>query len=1016
MIELTSLEKHLFERARRLDVNPFSSHFFKLPASGTRYTPEDHVTQYEMIYDLWQQAGKPGDTMALQANGQDLKYLLEWGAYGSEPVFLFPHGYLFLPWAIDMITSRKPIAVVEGGTGSAKCLPAGSLVQMADGSRKPVEAVCRGETVLGLDEHYKIRPQHVTDLFRDKDSPLLKIRLRLGQALTCTPDHPLRTVNGWKPAKELKLGDFVAVPRKLPFGNDDSFSAEEATLLALLLGDGCLRRRGSPYFTNTDPRLRNLFRSSVNALFPSCQVKPCHSHNRAFTLTARKADSDRRNPLADWCRKLGIDWHGSHDKFIPEILFRQKDPIVAQFLACLYGCDGYASIESGRPIVSYTSCSMRLVQDVQSLLLRFGIVGHINKRISHEYDDYVYYTLEFSQDSFVNTFLQFIGIEGKDTSAVWHSVRNPNPRASGSMDIITKIDVRPYVKTKAKERGTPLCRRLTSGIRPNENFRMRKNPTRWKLLDYAAWLEDAWLKDLATSDVFWTSIEEITELETAPTYNLEVEPDSNFIVDGVITHNTSTLGIYSIIQCALHPGCDILNVAPSADQAMDMLIEISKWVEHSEFAKFVTLTNNGDLYKQKPHPTLTINVFGIPSTFMTMTVGLDGNFVLGKDKDAVRIDEASMINKIGDAVPKLISRIRGVRQSGIPRGVYPYIAFITNPHDGNYSFDRLKIKAAQLNSDPKSKYFFARPSSRDNIYITNQQLEIQMELMDRQQRRRWLDGEDDVFATLGAIPRVLIDNCLSPYLNDLVAGLAESKSEFYEEREGMGCIHFELPADPHCEYLVVGDPGTANASSIDINNVPAIMVFDVTSFPARQANLVAMRLIDGGGKYGPWISEMTRLITKYRAIAAFDATGMGTAFSEWHELSQLPLFKVSLSGNNKATARTMFMLFCGKGLYAWPDIDVIWHQAHAYRESGVGVANIPDDIMACLFVATFYLRDRYWTALRKILKAEREDDDGEMGPTNKRPRRDRYARRGGGRGVRRRIKTARPTFDSDFDE
>jgi len=599
MIELTSLEKHLFQRARELDVNPFSSHFFKLPASGTRYTPEDHVRQYEMLYNLWLQAGSPGDKMALQADGQDLRYLVEWGAYGSEPVFLFPHGYLFLPWAIDMIQSGKRIAVVEGGTGSAKCLPAGTLIQMMDGSRRPIENVKAGDQVYGLDNAYYLSPQSVTGCFRDLDDRLLEIALRQGQKLTCSLSHPLRTVNGWKEARDLSVGDYVAVPRRLPFGTRQDVSPDEAILLGLLLGDGCLcRKRGSPYFTNSDPNMRRLFRRSCDVLFPGREVKFCHSKNRTETLKLKKLPTERTNPLRDWRIKFGIDGKGSHDKFVPEIIFSQNSRIVALFLNALYGRDGYASTQSGHPLVSYTSVSRRLVEDVQSLLLHFGIISMISRRVSN-YKNKVYYTLIIGESAHVRTFCQFIDIACKEEST-YEVYRMAEGRdGPGNLDIIPRSEIRGYVKRRAKERGTPLCKRLPDGSRPNENMRMRKNVTRKKLLEYASWLEDPWLYDLATSDVYWTEIQSITPAGKRSTYNLEVSPDSNFIADGVITHNTSALGIYSIIQCALYPGCDILNVAPSADQARDMLIEINKWVEHSEFAKFVTLTNNGDLYKQE---------------------------------------------------------------------------------------------------------------------------------------------------------------------------------------------------------------------------------------------------------------------------------------------------------------------------------------------------------------------------------------------------------------------------------
>ncbi len=155
--------------------------------------------------------------------------------------------------------------------------------------------------------------------------------------------------------------------------------------------------------------------------------------------------------------------------------------------------------------------------------------------------------------------------------------------------------------------------------------------------------------------------------------------------------------------------------------------------------------------------------------------------------------------------------------------------------------------------------------------------------------------------------------------------------------------------------------------------MPTVGVFDITDFPMGPAVLVAMHILDGGGRYAPWISSIKHMMIKYRvSVAAYDATGMGRAFSEWPDMLQYPLYPVSLGGNNKGTARTMFMLFCDKGLFAWPKIRMLWHQATLYRESGPRMHKIPDDLIAGLFGARFYLRFRFWGQLSPLFNWEEQ--------------------------------------------
>ena len=441
---------------------------------------------------------------------------------------------------------------------------------------------------------------------------------------------------------------------------------------------------------------------------------------------------------------------------------------------------------------------------------------------------------------------------------------------------------------------------------------------------------------------------------------------------GTGASKTSASGLSAIIQATIYPGSDFLNVAPTGKQAADMLEEVAKWVPNGDFERFIVRTPTGALFRQKPHPTLTLDVYGYTSTFMCMTVGTDFRFGLGTNYDAIRVDEAGLMDNIGEAVPPLVTRVRGERRTGRTRGVLPFIVFSSNPHRGNIGYDELKEKAKKRTNDPLSKWHWSNPDITENTSITRRQMDFQSELMTDTEQRRWHRGQDDMFETMGKIPMTVIEECRAPYLDDLVAQEAalcaqEGRYADFEENESMGIMHYELPPILGQNYLVWGDPGTANAD-IQNNNVPTVGVWDMTDFPNTPARLWAFRIFSGGGMYTPWMDEMERLMRKYMAvIGTYDATGMGKAFAEWPALQDLFLHGVSLSGGNKHTARTMFVLFSGAGLFAWPYLTTLWRQASAYREEGVGLHKIPDDVLAGMFVSSFYLRYEFYEELSKRL-------------------------------------------------
>jgi superfamily I DNA/RNA helicase len=70
-----------------------------------------------------------------------------------------------------------------------QCLVAGTLVTMADGTRRPIENVCAGDAVLSSYGSGLFRPARVTRVFSSRRADGVRIRLRGGQEVVSTPEH-----------------------------------------------------------------------------------------------------------------------------------------------------------------------------------------------------------------------------------------------------------------------------------------------------------------------------------------------------------------------------------------------------------------------------------------------------------------------------------------------------------------------------------------------------------------------------------------------------------------------------------------------------------------------------------------------------------------------------------------------------------------------------------------------------------------------------------------------------------
>jgi len=441
----------------------------------------------------------------------------------------------------------------------------------------------------------------------------------------------------------------------------------------------------------------------------------------------------------------------------------------------------------------------------------------------------------------------------------------------------------------------------------------------------------------------------------------------NVVEGGTGCGKTAGVGIMELAYCALIEGRDFLNVAPTLTQAGDMLGEVTKWVEGTPFEKFVVRPRSGELFKQRPYPELAIQVGQYKSTFGCMTIGKHGNWILGKGKDSIHVDEAGLVDGVGEAIPRLVTRLRGSRRNGKPRS--SRMGFSSNPHI-NPSFDRLVKKAEKLSDDPDSKYFFARPPSTANTAITKRQMDLQLEMLEPADRARWLEGDRSVIEMSGQLsvfPNLCHDPSLDAIMEAFILDDVLPPLAVFEERDGMGVIHWALPPEPMHLYLTIGDPGQANANKMSNNNVPVVIAFDITNFPDAPATVRAFHWIDGRGKYGPWKNCMKECMLLYPGLSCYDGTGTQVAFAEDSFFAGMQLWPVGMggagSGGVKALAKTLFKLMAGDKLFAWPYIEGLWHQCAIYREGGAGVKHLADDIVAALFVGAYYLRATFISTL-----------------------------------------------------
>jgi intein/homing endonuclease len=341
----------------------------------------------------------------------------------------------------------------------------------------------------------------------------------------------------------------------------------EIKLLAYLLSEGTLGKT-FVWFSNKNESIVNDFTQSVKKFDNELEIKVA-GKGSTFRVVGTRGKIEfkdikigkggfqkgtklivRRNSLIQWLDKLGLKGKRAGEKFIPPIIFTLNNKNIALFLKHLFSCDGSIYLKKCRgkrkqPVVEYSSKSLKLIEGIYYLLLRFGIVSYIRRK---KVKGKNYYRLFITNRSDVIKFIKEIGsLKNKE---VQNEILKSSDKKYHSNFYLVPKEIWEYIRRKYKKKD--IAKALNYKNYKGISTKYKYNPLKLTIKRIGEYFNDEFLKFISSEYIAWVPIKKMQKInEKTKVYDIEVNEEHNFIGNGIILHNSYSAAVILEEFCEL---------------------------------------------------------------------------------------------------------------------------------------------------------------------------------------------------------------------------------------------------------------------------------------------------------------------------------------------------------------------------------------------------------------------------------------------------------------------------------
>jgi len=437
-----------------------------------------------------------------------------------------------------------------------ECVVGETLVSLADGRRVPIRTlVGTAPEVVSMADGRLVRAR-AEKVWSVGKRAVFDVRLASGRGIRATADHRLFGERGWTKVGEIHAGDRLALARRIPGPvRPERWSEARLVLLGHLVGDGSYPTHQPLRYTTASEVNSRAVREAAEAEFGMRVAR--HAGRGNWHQLVLAGNGNRWHPagLGLWLRELGIFGQRSHEKRLPEAVFRLDDEQVAVLLRHLWATDGaiFTRRDGSRRAhrVFFATCSPGLAGDVAALLLRLGIVARL-RTVVHGANRPVH-SVDVSGAEDQRRFLETVGAFGP-------RVEPAGRLAEVLQDTVanTDVDTLPngvFAEVRQAMRVRGVTQRQMAAMRGTSyggTGRFRFAPSRRVVESYARLLGDDRLLARATDDLFWDKVASVVPAREEEVFDLTVPGTSSWLADAVVSHNSGAIEQDADVICFIY--------------------------------------------------------------------------------------------------------------------------------------------------------------------------------------------------------------------------------------------------------------------------------------------------------------------------------------------------------------------------------------------------------------------------------------------------------------------------------